>query len=302
MSELTAVPVEQRFPLDLAMAIPAIDRLYEAAKLDVWAPADDIDWTGAQFGSLSEEQREAGCLVWSRRAWLEYTGIDATPALLLRFCLERGREVDAKYFLTVKNTEEAELVDAYYRYAELLGGYLERPADPAWEAVINRGLSATALDPAVSFDGYVAAHCALEGGLELELCRAHLVRAREPVARALLARAVCDKTRHAAFGWSYLESRAQGLTAAERVEVEGALTAWLQDVAYAGYHVASLATAIDSSPEQAAQALCATAGLGAATASEEEEAFRDYLAAARTRLQALGIALSAAPHPRLGPL
>ncbi len=302
MNGLTAIPVERRFPLDLATAIPALERLYETAKLDLWSPADDVDWAGARLDAYSAEQREAARRVWSRRAWLEYTGIEETPALLLRFCLERDREVDAKFFLTVKNTEEAELVEAYYRYAEALGGYAERPADPAWEQVINRGRASQALAAETSLDGCVAANCALEDGLELELCRAHLSRAREPLARALLERAIVVKTRHADFGWSYLEARAPALAAAQRAAIEAALAAWLKEVAFAGYQVATLATAIDSSPEQAAQDLCAAAGLGAATASEEVALFCAYLGSARERLQRLGLALPVAAHPRLGQL
>src|SRR3990167_3461615 len=89
---LTRVPRETRFPLNLAVSIPAIDRLYEESKLDIWAPADDVDWTSGQLDAIASEQLQAARRVWSRRAWLEYTGIAETPALLLRFCLERGRE------------------------------------------------------------------------------------------------------------------------------------------------------------------------------------------------------------------
>ena len=299
---LNLVPQEHRFPLNLAAAIPTIDRLYQEGKLDIWAPAVDVDWANSQLGSLAIEQREAARRVWSRRTWLEYTGIAETPALLLRFCLERGREVDAKFFLTVRNTEEAELVDVFHRYCEALGGYLERPADPAWEAVINRRCDRIALNPEVPLDGYVAAHCALEDGLELELFRAYLANARENLARTLLERSVADKTRHAEFGWRYLEWRAPSLSAEEREAACEALIDWVRNVAFAGYHVPSLATAIDSAPEQQAQALTAAAGLGAATAVEEEHLFRDYLASARLRLLTLGIELPAIQHPRLGPL
>jgi len=299
---LQRVPRETRFPLNLAVSSAAIDRLYEESKLDIWAPATEVDWGSGDFSALTKEQFEAARRVWSRRTWLEYTGIAATPALLLRFCLERGREVEAKFYLTVRNTEEAELVDAFHRYSELLGGYLARPENPAWEAVINRRCEADALDPELPLDGYVAAHCAVEDGLELALFRAYLANAREPLARTLLGRAVADKTRHAAFGWNYLESRAGSLSAGARGEVVAALVDWLHKVAFAGYHLPSLATTIDSAAEQGAQQAAAAAGLGAATAPEEEQIFRDYLVTARAHLQALGIALPALSHPRLGAL
>ncbi|NLZ40197.1 MAG: hypothetical protein GX886_02880, partial [Comamonadaceae bacterium] len=74
----------------------------------------------------------------------------------------------------------------------------------------------------------------------------------------------------------------------------------LQDVAFAGYHVPSLATSIDSAGLQEAQALAAAGGLGAATAAAEEQILREYLAGVRPRLRALGLDLPQRPHARLG--
>jgi len=297
---LNRIPTETRFPLDLTASNAAIDRLYEESKVDIWAPATAVDWTSARLSALTKEQLDAARRVWSRRTWLEYTGIAETPALLVRFCLERGREVEAKFYLTVRNTEEAELVDVFYRYSELLGGYLARPESSAWEAVINRCCEADALNPELPLDGYVAAHCAFEDGLEHELFRAYLANARDPLAHVLLERGVSDKFRHASFGWGYLESRAGALSAGAREEVVAALVDWLHKVAFAGYHIPSLATAIDSAPEQAAQQVTAAAGLGAATALEEERIFRNYLITARARLATLGMTLPEVSHPRLG--
>lgn len=294
------LPVEVRFPLDLGISIPSIRQLYEDGKRDAWSPERAISWNTFDGDAFSEEQRDAGRLVWSRRAWLEYTGIAETPALLLRFCMERAREADPKYFLTVRNTEEAVLVESCERYAELLGGYLDRPAESRWEEVINRSCYRHALDAEVSLDAYVATHCAVEDGLELELFRAHLANATEPVARAILEKAVQGKARHAQFGWSYLHKRAGEMTARERSAVVEGVVEWFSSVACDGYHVPSLSTTIDSRVEQRAQAVAADAGLGTVSASREEEILRSCLATVRARFLDLGLRLPPLAHPHLG--
>lgn len=302
MNTALRIPSETRFPLDLAVAIAPINDLYEEAKLDVWAPERDVPWDAFDSTRFSGAELDAARRVWSRRAWIEYTGIAETPALLVRFCLERGREADPKYFLTVRNTEEAEMVETYHRYAELLGGYHDRPADSRWEAVFNRNYYSDALNADSHLDAYCAVHCALEDGLELELLKAYRDNATEPVASAVLNQSVQDKIRHAAFGWRYLEQRSKQFTASDRSIIIGTIEAWLRDVAFAGYHVPSLSIMIDSGAEQHSQALAAEVGLGAATTVQEERIFGTFLSNARTGLHELGLRLPVLPHPRLGDL
>lgn len=298
----TPIMVERRFPLDLRRSILSIRELYEAGKQQRWIPEKDIAWDRLDPAAWPPAVREAARQVWSRRAWLEYTGLAETPALLIRFCLELDREADPKYFLTVRNTEEAWHIECFHRYAKALGGYLARPADPAWEPVLNRTLYRDALDAMQSLDAYVAVHCAVEDGLELELYRLYAGNAREPVAAQILQKVLAAKERHAAFGWLYLAQRAPKMDAASRQSVVAQIAAWLQDVAFAGYHIPSLSSTIDTRAEAAAATRVAEAGLGAATPEREEQALRDYLASARARLAALGLALPALRHPVLGEL
>lgn len=293
------IPVEKRFPLDLTPSVPSIQQLYEDAKLDTWSSESDIPWDVLDSTRYSGDQLAAARWVWSRRAWLEYTGIAETPALLVRFCLERSREADPKYFLTVRNTEEARQVECYHRYAQLLGGYHDHPAESAWAGLFNRGYYRDALDGEIPLDAHVAVHCALEDGLEVELFRAYLANAVEPVARAVLEKSVRAKARHAEFGWRYVENRACEAGESDRRTTVAAMMTWLRDVALAGYHVPSLSTDLDSRLEGGAQAAAALAGLGAATASEEEAIFCSYLSRARARLQGLGYSLPTLSHPRL---
>jgi hypothetical protein len=299
---VTTLQVERRFPLDLHKADDGIRRLYETSKESRWNPETDLPWEAHDLAAVDAATLAAARRVWSRRAWVEYTGMTQTPALLIRFCLELNRESDPKYFLTVRNTEEAWHVESYHRYAEACGGYLEAPADPAWEAVFNQTLYRDALDAEVPIDAYVAAHCAFADGLEHVLAEGWLRHAREPLARAVLERCLPDYRRHAEFGWLYAQRRAARMDAGLRGRVAAALAHHIGSIEFAGYHCAALATQLDPSAEAADLDRVAAAGLGAAPAAEELTIFGDWLAESRARFAELGLALPAIEHARLGPL
>jgi hypothetical protein len=301
-ARFTPIPTERRFPLNLHKADRSIRDLYESAKVERWNPDTDLAWQGHALAGLGRATLDAARRVWSRRAWVEYTGLTQTPALLIRFCLELNRESDPKYFLTVRNTEEAWHVESYHRYAEACGGYVAAPADAGWEPVFNQTLYREALDADVSIDGYVAAHCAFVDGLEYELVQAWRGNAREPLARAVLDRVLPDYERHAAFGWLYAQRRAPAMDAALRARVAAALAHHIRQVEFAGYHCVGLATALDTRAEvQDLAAVCA-AGLGAIDADDEVALFRDWLARSRERFAELGLELPGVEHPRLGAL
>lgn len=298
----TRIQVERRFPLVLEASIPPIRALYETAKQSRWDPTSDIPWDRLAVQGLSAEVRDAARAVWSRRAWIEYTGLSETPALLIRFCLELDRESDPKYFLTVRNTEEAWHLEAFHLLAERLGGYLSRPADPRWEPVINQALHRKALDADRSLDEYVAVHCAVEDSLEHALYRAYAANATDAAVAELLRRVVADKARHAEFGWRYLEARSAALGQDARSGVARAVASWIANVACAGYHVASLSVSIDAAADALDGDRVARAGLGAVPAQEEAAIAIRSFAESRERLAALGILPEPVPHPRFGPL
>ncbi|WP_156913912.1 hypothetical protein [Comamonas badia] len=298
----TPLMVERRFPLDLHRSIQSIRDLYETGKRQRWSPNKDIDWDKLDPSTYSPTQLEAARQVWSRRAWLEYTGLAETPALLIRFCLELDRESDPKYFLTVRNTEEAWHIECFHRYAKLLGGYQSRPANPAWEAVINRTFYRDALNATQSLDAYVATQCALADGLELELYRLYASNAREPVAAGILKHVVQAKERHASFGWLYLEERAGRMDAETKQVIARHITKWVEEVAFSGYHIPSLSSTIGAQAEEAAAMLVAEAGLGAATPETELRTFKEYLQNAFHRLEQLGFVMTRPRHPVLGEL
>jgi hypothetical protein len=284
------IPTERRFPLHLEPAIRTIRDLYDEAKQARWDPERDIPWNGFDPSRYPAEVLEAARLSWSRKAWTEYGGLPETPALIIRFCLERERESDPKYFLTVRNTEEAWHLECCHRFAELCGGFVAEPANPAYRALFEQGLHRQALDAARSLDAYVAAQIGIGDGLDLELTRLARDNARDPVARAVLDRLARDKTRHAAFGWMYLERRAPLWDDSERAAIAAEIAHVVRDVELAGLRCAWLAG--DTAAEIiAADRIARDAGLGAATRDEEEPLLRRYLADAARQFAALGVIL-----------
>lgn len=282
------IPVERRFPLHLEPSICTIRALYDEAKQARWDPERDIPWSRFDPSRYSPETLAAARLSWSRKAWIEYGGLPETPALIIRFCLEHERESDPKYFLTVRNTEEAWHLDCVHRFAELCGGFVAEPADPAYQALFNQGLHREVLDASRSLDAYVAAHIGIQDGLDLELCRLHRDTATDPVARAILDRLVADKTRHAAFGWFYLELRAAGWSDGDRRAIAAEIEHVVHDVELAGFRCVWLAGAAGADLAEADRVTRA-AGLGAAAREEEEPVLRSFLADAAAQFARLGI-------------
>jgi hypothetical protein len=284
------IPIERRFPLHLEPSITTIRELYDRAKQSRWDPERDIPWAAFEPSRYSAEILAASRLSWSRKAWTEYGGLPETPALIIRFCLERERESDPKYFLTVRNTEEAWHLECCYRFAELCGGFIEQPANPAYATLFNQGLHREALDASRSLDAYVAAHIGIQDGLDLELCRLHRDNTTAPVPRAILDRLVADKTRHAAFGWFYLERRAANWSEADRCAIAEEVEHIVSDVELAGFRCAWLAGAAASDIVMADR-LTRDAGLGAAAPDEEERVLRRFLSEVRNQFTGLGIGL-----------
>ena len=283
------IPVERRFPLHLEPAIGTIRDLYDDAKQSRWDPERDIPWMQFDPSRYTDEVLAAARLSWSRKAWTEYGGLPETPALIIRFCLERERESDPKYFLTVRNTEEAWHLECCHRFAELCGGFVAEPTGLEYRALFEQGLYRQVLDASRHLDAYVAAHAAIGDGLDLELCRLSRDNAADPVARAILDRFVADKTRHAAFGWLYLERRAALWSDADRTAIAAEVEHTVRDVELAGFRCVWLAA--DAGDIAEADRITRDAGLGAATRDEEGPALRRFLADAVARFVLLGVPL-----------
>ncbi len=294
-----AIPVEKRFPLHLEPALGTVRELYDAGKQGRWDPQRLVDWDAFDPSTYPAAVREAARLSWSRRAWTEYGGLPETPALIVRFCIEHERESDPKYFLTVRSTEEAWHLECCHRVAEKFGGFIAAPRAAAYQALFNQGLHREALDITTLLDAYVAAHAALQDGIDLALYRGYQDNALDPVARTILDQLVVDKSRHAAFGWLYLAERAPGWDAAARTAIAAAVEHVLLTVELAGLHCAWLVADGAADDIVAADRITRDAGLGATTADEEAPVLRAVVAEALARFARLGIALATPDHPAL---
>jgi hypothetical protein len=282
--------IERRFPLEMNVTLPEIRELYDSGKAGRWNPMRDIDWSALAPERYPPQIREAARRTWSRRLWVEATGLTETPALLMRFCMEAGREIDPKFYLTVRNTEEAWHVECFDRIAEAFGGRIASPAERAYEAAFNRNLHRRVMNAEQSLDSYVTSFCAFEDGLELELCRTWRANATNAAVAAVLDRIIADKERHAAFGWLYLATRALQWSAKERSLIAEELVTHVRETELKGYHCPWLAPE-HATAETEADAITADAGLGAATRAVEEETLATYVANVRAKLGEFGITI-----------
>ncbi len=295
--------VEQRFPLKLSEEVPALRRLYEESKRARWDPRRAVPWDRLGAETLDPKLREAAAACWRRRAWLEATALTETPAFVVRFCMEKGREAETRMFLTVRNTEEAWQVEACDMLARALAPQgakpPARPGTDAYAALFNRGLHRAAFDARNALDALVAVHCFFEDGLERALAEAQRAGTENLAIGAVLDRMIAAKTRHSFFGQIYLAHRAPGWTAEDRARIAAAIAQHMAEVEFAGYHMPWLAPNA-AAREAAADALTAEAGLGAATPEQEAAALRRWLHDARVFLGTLGVALPEFSHALLG--
>jgi hypothetical protein len=294
--------VERRFPLRFETENPAVRELYKQAKQLSWNPATDVPWERFDATRYASEAREAARLVWSRRAWGVYPGLGENTALLVRLCLEGGSMgMDAKLFLAVRPTEEAKHLEACFTLAERLGGYVPDPGTGSIARESNHPFAQMALDPDVSVEAYVAALGCLDDQLDANLYASHLHHATNDIVRGLLRLIATDKQRHAAFAWAFLAHQVPTLTPAGRGDIVDAVREMLERVILRGYRNSWLLSG-DRAEIVDAEAITASAGLGASTTEQERIVLRATTAQVRERLRAWGLEVAPVEHPELGRL
>jgi len=284
--------VERRFPLHLEPHIQTIRGLYHEAKAAHWDPEKHIPWAKFDAAAYTPEQLRAAALSWSRRAWTEYGGLPETPAILIRFCLEHSGESDPKMFLSVRGSEEAWHTECCWRFADLAGGYTDKPANPDYARLFNQDFHREAFEPGISVDAYIAVHSAILDGLDLELNRGFLRHATDPVASTILKRMVQDKERHVAFGWIYLTEHAAGWNEDLRNEIATEIDQALEGLLCSGAICAWLAPGGIAADIVKADEITRKAGLGAMSAAEESAVVTQFLGEAREHLQRLGVTIA----------
>ena len=203
----------------------------------------------------------------------------------MRFCLERQRESDPKYFLSLRGSEEAWHLDACHGMAERLGGFIAEPANREYAGGFNQTLHREVLDADFALDAYVAAYVALREHLEAALLEASRAATSEPVMAQAIDLMLRDKRRHAQFGWLYLSQRKIHLEAPAIALRAGQM---LERFYASGLMVPGLNPAIAGDVAEAVET-AAAAGLGFASSAIQIPLLESALAEARARFAALSI-------------
>lgn len=285
---MTLILQEYRFPLHLEPKVESIWEVYSRAKAERWDPSRSVAWERLDAGALPAAARDGARLAWSHRAWLLFGRLSETPSLLVRFCLERQRESDPKYFLSLRGTDEAWHLDVCHRVAERCGGFVAEPADADYAARFNQTLHREVLDAGLGLDEYVGAYVALREHLEAALLAAARAATTEPVLASALDLMLRDKLRHAQFGWLYLAERRAQLDAATRAAIARRSQDMLERFYAGGLMVPGYAPDI-AGDVATAQESAAAAGLGVASFGAQRQALRGALEDARARFAALGV-------------
>ena len=236
--------VERRFPLDMNVTLEQIRRL----SMTEARPAAGIR-IATSTGRCSRRRNtnracEAARRTWSRRAWIESTGPDRNAGSADALLHGDGPRIDPKFFLTVRNTEEAWHVECFDRIAVAFGGRARRRSSAPTKrlqpqsAPARHGCAAASRQLRVQFRR-------LRDGLELELARGWRAGATNPPLLRRSTRVIEDKARHAAFGWlSGIARRTWNAT--ERALIADELLRYIGETQLRGYHCPWLA------PEHAA--------------------------------------------------
>lgn len=207
----------------------------------------------------------------------------------MRFCLERQRESDPKYFLSLRGSEEAWHLDASHGFADRLGGFLVEPANRDYAARFNQTLHREVLDADFGLDAYIGAYVALREQLEAALLEAARAATTEPAMAQALDLMLRDKKRHAQFGWLYLAQRKAELDAPAVARRAGEM---LERFYASGLMVPGCQPGM-AGDVAAAIEIAAAAGLGTACLKDQRAALQTALQESQLRFAALSIDASA---------
>jgi len=278
-----AVGLEQRLPLDLSVSIPSIERLYEDSKADRWDPEVDVDWVALGAAVSDPAVRAAAASVWSHRAWVEFNGIPESEAALVRICIERRREADAKFFLASRGREQALIAEASVLAADAFGSYQASPPE-AYLPILRDGVARRALDARVSIDAFLIAHFAVSGSIDLAVWLAARDHATVAAARVLVDAIVANKQRQVAFGWAYASVVGDRLDDQTRATIDKNLVDVVCEE-LSGKRSAALTSGDAFAEVRAAHELASTAGVGVAPNREVVARVRTALAETARRLR-----------------
>jgi hypothetical protein len=291
---------EKRFPLNLGPELQDIRDLWNAGNRFAWDPATAIPWDKFDAGKYTKPQLDAARLYWSRRAWTEYTGVAESPAVLLRLCMEPGREVDARIFWAMQTLEETRHCMASYIFAEKLGGYMSAPPIEPPRSAHHRGIRDKVLNPNISFEAFVLAHVCIGETVAAKMFEVRYKTTSDPVAKELIRLILKDETRHIQFGWRYMAHKAKTATPELIAEWERVAVDVVENSELKGFHCIWLVPSPQTAPLIEANNLTAEAGLGGSSPELEMAALKESIADIRRDMKPWGVTIPMFTHPVLG--
>lgn len=292
---------ENRFPLTFNSDLPQIRELFHAATRNQWDPKTDIEWDKFDPDRYTQEQRDGARLYWSRRAWAEYGAISESPALQLRFGVEK-RPSDMQLFFTIRSQEEARHAEVCHAMAEKLGGYIDKPVQQLFQgSVATHGVRRATLNADVPLEGIIAALVCTAEEIAFDVFKHLDDVTRDPVARQIVRLVMRDESRHCAFGWYFLEAICRSLSPEQKKMIEDSVVTMVEKVELNGYHSSWLAPETEASRiEVEADRVAYEAGLGSTVEEAEKPVFIATLKRIREQMGRLGINLPPFSHPKLG--
>ena len=293
---------EERYPLPLKPVMPDVWELWQRSKNLEWDPQTDIPWRELHPERYSAEQIMAARMYWSRRTWGEYGAISESPALLLRFCLE-NRHPDLRFYFTMRTMEEGRHAEASWLMADRLGGYFPQPQNPPTAgAVGTHGVRRMAFDPDTALEGIFASLVCAAEEILIDVFKATVDRATNPVVRRMMELILRDEVRHIAFGWRCLDHWAPSFTPNVIQSIERAVITMIENVEFRGYRNLWLALEGGNAThaEIDADRISCEAGLGGSTPEDEMRVFPEFLGKIRKRMAPWGVNIPFFDHPRLG--
>lgn len=288
------LPVETRYPLELAVRIPELRALYHESNAAIWDVERDLDVAAIDVDAIDATVAAAAALSWSRRAWLSFADISESEAALVRSCLEPGREADFKFVLAARGTERAVATDAAHTIASRFGGYRRRPPGDI-DALFNAEPIRRALDARTAFDAYVFAHFVVLATIDRALLEAALDATTEPTCRSALDRMLTDVRRQERVGRIYVGRRSGSWNDALRSAIAINIAEVVNlDVSSGRRCVAFIDPTIPGAAQLVeADAITAAAGLGASAPDQQERSVAGALAELSEEFDDVGIEIPA---------
>lgn len=221
---------EIRFVSDYAQTDSRMRALYERGKAAQWNATTDIDWTagvgtpgdaGLPGASLPLERDTSlipagrwAAFEWEFHSWMTSQFLHGEQGALLAVgrLVAMAPDMDAKFYAAAQAADEARHVEAYARYAGLLGNMY--PVNPSLKRMLD------VVTAESRWDIVLLGMQIIVEGLALAAFRFEHTRSFDPVITQLTRLVAKDEARHVAFGLLALREVYGELASGEMAERE----------------------------------------------------------------------------------